>query len=76
VINIVGVKQAGKANDILTILKLAPLLVFTVAGIIFLAINPTVLVSNFTPFLPLGLGGLGSWPPGMLWWVFCNPHWD
>lgn len=60
VINIVGVKQAGKANDILTILKLAPLLVFTVVGIVFLAMNPTVLVSNFTPFLPLGLGGLGS----------------
>jgi amino acid transporter len=59
-INIVGVRQAGRVNDILTILKITPLLIFTITGIVFLSINPSVLVSNFTPFLPLGLGGLGS----------------
>ena len=60
VINLIGVRQAGRVNDILTILKIAPLLIFTIVGIIFLVTKPAVLFTNFTPFLPLGLGGLGS----------------
>src|SRR5690606_23418266 len=60
VINIVGVREAGKANDILTILKIAPILIFTIAGIVFFLIKPSLLVANFTPFLPLGWGGFGS----------------
>lgn len=60
VVNLVGVRQAGKFNDALTILKIVPLLIFTVAGIVFLFMHPAVLASNFTPFFPLGLGGMGS----------------
>jgi amino acid transporter len=60
VINLFGVKQAGKANDILTILKIAPILLFTIIGIIFFIIKPSILLSNFTPFAPLGFSGMGS----------------
>lgn len=60
IINLIGVRQAGKFNDILTILKIAPLLIFTIAGIIFIIVKPDVLISNFTPLLPLGWGGMGS----------------
>lgn len=60
VINIVGVREAGKVNDILTILKIASILIFTIAGIIFFLIKPPLLVANFIPFLPLGWGGFGS----------------
>jgi len=60
VINLFGVKQAGKANDILTVLKIAPILFFTLVGIIFFIMKPSILAANFTPFVPLGFGGLGS----------------
>ena len=60
VINFFGVRQAGKANDILTILKIAPILLFTIAGIVYFLMKPALLAANFTPFAPLGLGGMGS----------------
>jgi APA family basic amino acid/polyamine antiporter len=39
---------------------LAPILILTIAGIAYLIINPSILVSHFTPFAPLGFSGLGS----------------
>jgi APA family basic amino acid/polyamine antiporter len=59
-INYIGVREAGRVNDILTSLKLAPILILTIAGIAYLIINPSILVSNFTPFAPLGFSGLGN----------------
>jgi APA family basic amino acid/polyamine antiporter len=59
-INYLGVKEAGRVNDILTVLKLAPIFILTLIGIIYFIIKPSVFISNFTPFLPLGLGNLGS----------------
>lgn len=59
-INYMGVREAGKVNDILTTLKLAPIILFTLAGIVFFILNPSQLVSNFTPVTPLGFTGLGS----------------
>jgi amino acid transporter len=60
VVNYFGVRQAGKANDILTILKIAPILLLTIAGIVYFIIKPSLLISNFTPITPLGFTGLGS----------------
>jgi len=60
IINIAGVGRAGKVNDILTILKVAPVLLFAVLGAIHLALNPGLLVSNYTPAAPMGLGALGT----------------
>jgi len=59
-INYRGVKKAGKINEILTVLKLAPILVFTLVGILFFLLKPSIFISNFTPLTPLGLGGMGS----------------
>ncbi len=60
VVNYFGVREAGKLNDILTILKIAPILILTIAGIIYFLLKPSLLVANFTPLIPLGLNGLGS----------------
>ena len=58
-VNIVGVKAAGRVNDVLTVAKLSPLLLMVVAGLVSFAYNPGLL-SNYTPLAPLGLGNVGS----------------
>lgn len=52
-INYYGVKEAGRLNDVLTILKLAPILLFTLFGIVYFLFNPGLFLSNFTPLVPL-----------------------
>jgi basic amino acid/polyamine antiporter, APA family len=58
--NIVGVRAAGKINDALTLLKLAPLVFFVIAGITWVAFNPAQAATNFSPFAPFGFASLGS----------------
>jgi APA family basic amino acid/polyamine antiporter len=58
-INIRGVKAAGKVNDILTIIKLAPLILLIVVGFGFFAFNPGILISNYVPFAPQGFENFG-----------------
>jgi amino acid transporter len=60
VTNIVGVRAAGKINDILTIAKLAPLIFFTVAGLSWMILNPSLTAANFTPFSPFGFENFGT----------------
>ena len=57
--NIVGVKAAGKTNDVLTVVKLAPLVLFALIGILFVALHPAAAAGNFTPFLHGNLGNFG-----------------
>lgn len=59
-VNVLGVKLAGKLNDILTIVKLSPLLVFIVAGIVFFILNPNIIQQNYTPLAPLGFENFGT----------------
>jgi amino acid transporter len=59
-INIVSVKAAGRLNDVLTIVKLAPLVILIVSGIIFFVIHPEIIQKNFTPLMPLGLDNFGT----------------
>jgi amino acid transporter len=59
VTNIVGVRAAGKTNDVLTIVKLAPLIFFSGIGLIYMALRPTVTASNFSQFFPKGLDNFG-----------------
>jgi basic amino acid/polyamine antiporter, APA family len=59
-INYISVKQAGRVNDILTVLKLAPILIFTIVGIFYFILKPQILLSNLTPLAPLGFGSFGS----------------
>jgi APA family basic amino acid/polyamine antiporter len=60
VTNIVGVKAAGRTNDVLTLIKLVPLFFFAVVGLLFIALNTSVAASNYSPFVPLGFGGFGA----------------
>lgn len=57
--NIFGVRAAGRTNDVLTIVKLAPLVLFSVVGLLFVVVSPGVAASNFSPFMPNGLGNFG-----------------
>jgi len=59
-VNIAGVKAAGKVNDLLTFLKLLPLLAIIVAGFGAFLLTPTGFIANYTPFAPLGYAGLGT----------------
>jgi len=60
VTNIVGVKAAGRTNDILTIIKLAPLIFFSIAALIYMVLHPDVATSNLSPFSPFGLSRFGE----------------
>ncbi len=60
VTNIAGVKAAGRTNDVLTLIKLVPLLFFALIGLLFIASNTSVAAGNYTPFVPLGFGGFGT----------------
>jgi len=57
--NVIGVKSAGRTNDILTLVKLIPLIFFSGAGLIHMIFNPTEVASNFQPFSPYGLNNFG-----------------
>lgn len=59
-VNVLGVKIGGKVNDALTIIKLAPLVLVIISGIIFLSNNPEKLSENYSPMIPLGLGNFGN----------------
>ncbi len=59
-INYRGVKEAGKINDALTVLKIFPLVILTLLGLVFFLLQPSLLISNLTPFAPLGWSGLGG----------------
>jgi APA family basic amino acid/polyamine antiporter len=49
--NMVGVKAAGKFNDILTIAKVSPLLLLIGLGLIYMIAQPQMTLSHFQPFL-------------------------
>jgi amino acid transporter len=58
-VNIIGVKAAGRVNDLLTVVKILPILLLVIAGAGFFIVHPAVFVANYTPLAPLGLAGLG-----------------
>ena len=48
--NVIGVKAAGRVNDILTLAKLSPLVLIVIGGLFFMVSSPTTVASNLTPF--------------------------
>jgi amino acid transporter len=50
VTNYFGIRSAGRFNDVLTISKLAPLLMLVLAGLAFMSVNTGLVSSNFSPF--------------------------
>ena len=59
-VNILGVKTAGRLNDILTIVKLLPLVLIVLAGGLFLFFNGKILTANYFPLAPLGFENFGT----------------
>lgn len=59
VTNIVGVKAAGKVNDLLTVTKLVPLVFFAGIGILYMISNAGSAATNFSPLLPYGASNFG-----------------
>jgi amino acid transporter len=59
-VNIIGVKVAGRVNDALTLIKLLPLLLLIGAGLILLFLQPSRLLANYHPFIPLGVSATGT----------------
>ena len=58
-VNIVGVKAAGRLNDVLTLAKLAPLLLIIFLGVGSIVLKPSLL-GNYTPLAPAGLNNFGT----------------
>jgi APA family basic amino acid/polyamine antiporter len=58
--NFVGTKAAGRTNDLLTILKISPLVLMIVAGMFFVFSNPATVSDNMTPFVTGDLAAFGS----------------
>jgi APA family basic amino acid/polyamine antiporter len=58
--NIVGAKAAGRTNDVLTLVKLVPLILFSIGGMTFFLFSPDTMITNYTPFAPFGIGDIGS----------------
>jgi APA family basic amino acid/polyamine antiporter len=69
--NIVGAKAAGRTNDVLTLVKLVPLILFSVGGIAFFLYNPATMAANYTPFAPFGVGDIGS-ALIVIFWAFAG----
>jgi amino acid transporter len=57
--NIIGSKAAGRTNDVLTLVKLSPLILFSVIGLLFIGVHPATTISNFSPFSPFGFSNFG-----------------
>jgi amino acid transporter len=60
VTNALGIRAAGRSNDVLTVAKLGPLVLVVLGGLIFLVLRPEALAANFTPFTKGGLGDMGQ----------------
>ena len=58
--NIYGVKTAGRINDLLTILKLGPLLLLICLGVTFIAFQSPLAFSHFQPFFVGGVSNIGQ----------------
>ena len=59
-VNVAGVKAAGRVNDLLTLVKLLPLIGIIIAGLASFALAPGRFAANYTPLAPLGIGNLGT----------------
>ena len=71
VTNLVGIKAAGRVNDVLTLAKLAPLVLIVVGGIAFLVLRPTTFASNLNPFVT---GGVSAFGPALvlIFWAYAG----
>src|SRR2546425_534465 len=60
VTNLIGVKAAGRVNDVLTVAKLSPLLLIVLGGFAFVALQPGRFAGNLVPFFTGDLSAFGG----------------
>ncbi len=70
-VNVIGVRVAGRLNDALTLLKMLPLVLLVVAGLAFFVLNPAVPAANYSPLAPLGFGGFGA-AVVLIFWAYAG----
>jgi APA family basic amino acid/polyamine antiporter len=59
-VNVVSVRAAGRLNDALTALKLAPLLLLVAGGLGYMAFHSSQVTDHLTPFAPFGFARFPS----------------
>ena len=57
-LNVRGAEVTGKAENLITLSKIAVLLVFVFYGLSEIGSTPQITAENFSPFLPHGVGGV------------------
>ena len=57
--NLVGIKAAGRVNDVLTVAKLSPLLLIVLGGFAFVALQPGQFAGNLVPFFTGDVSAFG-----------------
>ncbi|CCF83093.1 APC family permease [Nitrolancea hollandica] len=58
-VNLPGVRFGGHVNDVLTLVKLVPLMLLIVVGLAYAILRPAAATGHLTPFAPLGWHGIG-----------------
>jgi APA family basic amino acid/polyamine antiporter len=69
--NIIGVRAAGRTNDVLTVVKLVPLVFFSGIGLLYILFHSAVAASNFSPFFPYGLDHFGT-AVVLIFWAYAG----
>jgi len=59
VTNLIGIKAAGRVNDVLTIAKLSPLVLIVLGGFAFVALRPGQFGGNLVPFFTGDVSAFG-----------------
>src|SRR6267143_5697866 len=59
VTNLIGIKAAGRVNDVLTIAKLSPLVLIVLGGFAFVALRPGQFAGNLVPFFTGDVSAFG-----------------
>src|SRR5256884_2328542 len=59
VTNLIGIKAAGRVNDLLTVAKLSPLLLIVLGGFAFVALQPAQFAGNLVPFFTGDVSAFG-----------------
>src|SRR5437867_12313291 len=57
--DLVGIKAAGRVNDVLTVAKLSPLLLIVLGGFAFVALQPGQFAGNLVPFFTGDVSAFG-----------------
>jgi basic amino acid/polyamine antiporter, APA family len=60
VTNLVSIKAAGRTNDVLTLVKLSPLVLIVAGGLMFMTANPSTVAGNLSPFFTGSVATFGS----------------